>query len=89
MPDARGIQVIGMRFNNLTSHRAPTLSSAFIQFETDETRNDDPCNLTIYGIASDNAATFLNTDFDISSLPHPQCHGKLGACPVAGSRDAR
>ena len=44
------------------------MTSAYVQFSVDEAVNT-PCNLNIYGQASDNAATFIETDFDISSRP--------------------
>ena len=62
-------QWVGLRFNNLNIPQGASIVSAYIQFEADETGNDDPCNLTIYGVAADNAATFSATDFDISSRP--------------------
>ncbi|MCB0559518.1 MAG: T9SS type A sorting domain-containing protein, partial [Phaeodactylibacter sp.] len=60
-------QWVGMRFNDLNIPQGANINSAYIQFTVDENRNDDPCNLTIYGQAADNAATFSSTDFDISS----------------------
>ncbi|MCB9350368.1 MAG: hypothetical protein H6573_23060 [Lewinellaceae bacterium] len=47
-----------LRFNNLNIPQGANIVNAYIQFETDETGNDDPCNLTIYGQAADNASTF-------------------------------
>ena len=62
-------QWVGLRFNNLNIPQGANIVSAYLQFEVDESNNDDPCNLTIYGQASDNAATFTAADFDISSRP--------------------
>ncbi|MCB9035925.1 MAG: metallophosphoesterase [Lewinellaceae bacterium] len=62
-------QWLGLRFSNLNIPQGANIVSAYIQFEVDETRNDDPCNLTIYGIAADNSGTFTNVDYDVSSRP--------------------
>ncbi|MCB9350376.1 MAG: metallophosphoesterase [Lewinellaceae bacterium] len=67
--DRGTVQWVGLRFNNLNIPQGANIVNAYIQFETDETGNDDPCNLTIYGVAADNAGTFTTTDFDISSRP--------------------
>ncbi|MCB0562611.1 MAG: hypothetical protein KDD09_26850, partial [Phaeodactylibacter sp.] len=52
------IQLVGLRFNNLNIPQGAFITSAYIQFEVDETNNDDPCNVTIYGQAADDAPTF-------------------------------
>jgi len=62
-------QLVGLRFNNLNIPQGASIVNAYIQFEVDETGNDDPCNLTIYGQASDNAATFTSANFNASSRP--------------------
>ncbi|MCB9290595.1 MAG: hypothetical protein H6560_25020 [Lewinellaceae bacterium] len=41
--------------------------SAYIQFTVDETRIEDPCQITIYYHTADNAPTFTDVDGDISS----------------------
>ncbi len=64
-----GAQAVGLRFNGLNIPQGAQIVGAYIQFTVDETRNEDPCNLTIYGEASDNAALFSNTDFELSSRP--------------------
>ena len=46
---AHGVsQWSGMRFNNLNIPPGSYITSAHIQFETDENRNDDPVTSTIY-----------------------------------------
>ncbi|MCB0564801.1 MAG: hypothetical protein KDD01_10540, partial [Phaeodactylibacter sp.] len=65
--DRGNTQYVGMRFNGLNIPQGANINSAYIQFTVDETGNDDPCNLAIYGQAGDNAVTFSSTDFDISS----------------------
>ncbi|MCB9350367.1 MAG: T9SS type A sorting domain-containing protein [Lewinellaceae bacterium] len=70
MNDPRnGQQVVGLRFTGLNIPPGAVITSAYVQFSVDEAVNDNPCNLAIYGQASDNAATFTETDFDISSRP--------------------
>ncbi|MCB9290596.1 MAG: T9SS type A sorting domain-containing protein [Lewinellaceae bacterium] len=44
------------------------VTSAYVQFTVDGTVNDDPCNLTIYGEASDNADIFANVAYNVTSL---------------------
>ncbi|HZN37888.1 MAG TPA: hypothetical protein VFD82_03740 [Planctomycetota bacterium] len=61
-------QVVGLRFQNLTVPAGATISSAFVQFSTDEVKSD-PTQLTIAGEASDNPATFTGTALNISSRP--------------------
>src|SRR5690606_412792 len=36
------VQLVGLRFNNLNIPQGASIVSAYIQFETDETGNDDP-----------------------------------------------
>ena len=63
-------QVVGLRFNNLDIPQCAPITSASIKFVakfSGMVPNIDPCNLTIYGESADNAVTFSNTDFDISS----------------------
>lgn len=63
-------QVVGMRFNNLNIPQCAVINSAYIQFTANgSTVNIDPCNLEIFGEDSDNAATFSNSSFNISSRP--------------------
>ncbi|HEX6811551.1 MAG TPA: hypothetical protein VF384_08005, partial [Planctomycetota bacterium] len=61
-------QVVGLRFQNLTIPAGSFITSAYLQFTTDETTTTT-AQLTIAGQASDNAATFATTAFDISSRP--------------------
>ena len=60
-------QTVGMRFQNLTVPPGATITSAYIEFETDETSNIDPSNLTIYGQADDNPSAFTTVAGNISS----------------------
>ncbi|MHC4387079.1 MAG: metallophosphoesterase family protein [Planctomycetota bacterium] len=64
-----GDQTIGMRFNDLNIQQGQQIANAYIQFTVDETIDLNPCSLTIYGQASDNAVTFPSDPYDISSRP--------------------
>ncbi|MCB0551897.1 MAG: hypothetical protein KDD19_30305, partial [Phaeodactylibacter sp.] len=66
---SQGIQVVGLRFNGLNIPQGASITAAYIQFTVDETRNGNPCDLNIYGQASDDAATFSNGNSDITSRP--------------------
>ncbi|HAS42309.1 MAG TPA: hypothetical protein DCS93_17660 [Microscillaceae bacterium] len=63
---ARGNQLIGMRFRSLNVPQGATITSAYIQFTTDET-NTGTTNLIIRGHDVSNAGTFTSTDGNISS----------------------
>ncbi len=58
-------QIVGMRFNNINIPQGATITNAFIQFETDEV-GTDATNLTFWGQAADNAATFTSSSGNIS-----------------------
>ncbi|MCB0598091.1 MAG: metallophosphoesterase, partial [Phaeodactylibacter sp.] len=62
-------QTVGLRFQNPGIPQGAVISSAYIQFTADETRNDNPCNLTIFGEASDDAPPFSSSAFNISGRP--------------------
>ncbi len=63
---SNGAQTDGFRFNWLDIPQGATILNAYIQF-TAHDRDISGANLLIKGEASDNAATFLNVDNDISS----------------------
>ena len=66
-------QTIGLVFRNIDIPQGTHIESAYIQFACDEAdKNRDPFSVTIYGEASDNAATFQNTPYNISSRPRTQ-----------------
>ena len=60
-------QTVGMRFNGVNIPPGSLVTSAYIQFTCDETRNQNPCNLVIRGQATDNASTFTTSAYNISS----------------------
>lgn len=67
---ATGNQHVGMRFNNLSVPRGATILSAHLQFTVDETDNQNPNNLTIWGEATGNSPVFsAQVPFDVSSRP--------------------
>ncbi|MCO6477748.1 MAG: right-handed parallel beta-helix repeat-containing protein [Phaeodactylibacter sp.] len=65
----RGNQVIGLRFSNLNIPQGATIVSASIQFTVEDDENDNPCNLTITGKASDNPGNFQASFQNISTRP--------------------
>ncbi|MFT6019883.1 MAG: hypothetical protein ACI9VN_000551 [Patescibacteria group bacterium] len=62
-----GSQLIGMRFANLGIPQGALIESASIQFTVDETKNINPCQLTIFAEASNNAPPFSSSDFNLSN----------------------
>lgn len=64
----RGRQVVGLRFNGIQIPNGVSIASAYIQF-TAERVNVDPTTLTLQGESADNAPTFSDAEFDISSRP--------------------
>ncbi|MCB9297016.1 MAG: T9SS type A sorting domain-containing protein [Lewinellaceae bacterium] len=88
---SQGIQAIGMRFNGLGIPQGATITGAHLQFAVDELRDLDPCNLAIYGEASDNALAFSNSNHNITSRPRtnaavawaPQSWTSVGAAGPA------
>jgi hypothetical protein len=61
-----GPQLVGMRFTNIIIPQGATITSAYIEFEVDET-GSSPTYLTFRGEASDNAATFTSANGNISA----------------------
>ena len=59
-------QIVGIRFANVNIPQGATIKAAYVQFTVDET-SDDPTQLEIRGQASDNAASFSQAHYDISS----------------------
>ncbi len=65
--DPSVVQTVGIRFQGVNIPPGSQVTSAYIQFTCDETRNVNPCNLTIQGQAADNAATFTTSARNVSS----------------------
>ena len=66
--DAGGNQTVGLRFASVSLPAGATITSAYVQFQADETDNG-ATNLIIRGEDADNPVTFSNADFGISSRP--------------------
>lgn len=66
---ANGDQTVGMRFVGLNIPQGATISNAYIQFTVEDNNDVDPCQLTIYGQASDDALTFTTDDHNITNRP--------------------
>ncbi|MDA8692752.1 hypothetical protein N9L92_01730 [Saprospiraceae bacterium] len=63
----RGVQqIIGLRFTEIPIPQGTNIISAYIEFETDET-STVATNLTFWGEDIDDASTFTDVDFNISS----------------------
>jgi hypothetical protein len=66
--DGSNVQVVGLRFTNLTIPPGSTISSAFIQFAADEVWSV-ATNLTFAGEANDNSAAFTSAALNVSGRP--------------------
>lgn len=66
--DAGTLQVVGLRFENVTVPQGATVTSAYLQFSVDET-TDKATSVDIQGEASDSAALFAEMLNSISSRP--------------------
>ncbi|CAA6811712.1 MAG: Unknown protein [uncultured Sulfurovum sp.] len=60
-------QTIGLRFTNLNIPQGATITSASIQFNTDEVGHTDATVLNIYAQNIDNAPTFTSSSYNVSS----------------------
>lgn len=63
----RGPQVVGLRFQNLAVPPGAQITSAYIEFVTDEV-DSEPTSLVFHGQAAADAPAFTSTDYGISSL---------------------
>lgn len=59
-------QTVGMRFNNIHIPRNAFITTAYVQFQVDET-NSEATYLTLWGEAQDNPGTFISSSRNISS----------------------
>ena len=66
---ANGDQTVGMRFVGLNIPQGATISNAYIQFTVEDNNDVDPCQVTIYGQASDDAPTFTTDNHNITNRP--------------------
>ncbi len=68
--ESGGLQIVGMRYK-LPIAKGATISSAYITFEADEvgaSKNINPCVLTIWAQAVDNAPAFLNASTPLNDV---------------------
>lgn len=59
-------QLVGVRFCNIDIPQGAIIQNAYIQFQTDETNNKNPCNLVIKGELNPNASEFSNSSNNVS-----------------------
>jgi hypothetical protein len=59
---------VGLRFLGVAIPAGATITNAYIQFRADETWAD-PTNLTVNGVASDNASAWSAAKFSLSTAP--------------------
>ena len=64
--DGTASQLVGMRFNGITIPQGATITSAYVEFETDVAWSG-ACSLTLQGQAADNPGTFTTTASNLSS----------------------
>jgi len=60
------LQTVGVHFNAVNIPQGATITSAYIQFQVDETSSGS-VSVTIKGQDADNASTFSSTDYDITN----------------------
>lgn len=61
-----GLQYVGMKFRNITIDQGAVITSAYIEFEVDDTNNQDPAVTIFYGEDTDDAPDFSGSNGDIS-----------------------
>ncbi|MFK7806636.1 MAG: T9SS type A sorting domain-containing protein, partial [Saprospiraceae bacterium] len=65
--DGSNIMKIGIRFRNPEIPVGAVITNAYVQFQTDETKNLDPVSISIFGEAHDNSPVFVKAGFNISN----------------------
>lgn len=65
-------QLIGMRFTGISLPANATIVNAYIQFEVDETKANDPCNLFVFVEDNVNPGTYGMATGNISSRSYVQ-----------------
>jgi hypothetical protein len=61
-------QTVGLRFTNVALPKGATITTAYVQFQADESQLE-LTNLVVQGQAADNAATFTTASLNVSSRP--------------------
>jgi hypothetical protein len=82
----RGAQTIGIRFPGLDLPPGAVITSAWLQFWADETGNAST-DLLLEGQAADDAATFSNTRWDVSSRARTSAQVVWSVAPWAAVGD--
>ncbi|UCD50847.1 MAG: hypothetical protein JSW27_25395 [Phycisphaerales bacterium] len=67
-------QVIGLRFQDVAVASDAIITAAWLQFEVDETKDDQPVNLLIEGQLSPNPDTFSDELNSVTSRPRTQAN---------------
>jgi len=84
----KGLDVIvGLRFNSVGIPQGATIQSAYLQFQADEV-NVDSASLVVQGEAADHAATFTETNGDLSSRPRTTASTPWSPDPWTGVGEA-
>ncbi|RMF30988.1 MAG: hypothetical protein D6765_02425, partial [Bacteroidetes bacterium] len=60
--------LVGMRFQNLNIPQGATITEAYLEFKAKSSESGD-CDLTFWAEKTDDAATFANSDFNLSNRP--------------------
>jgi 2',3'-cyclic-nucleotide 2'-phosphodiesterase (5'-nucleotidase family) len=60
-------QLVGLRFSSVSLPSGATITRAYIQFQVDEDKMNNPCELYVFGENNANPSTYSLTGFDISS----------------------
>jgi len=66
-----GDQIIGLRFTNIFLPPGATITNAYVQFTTDETRNRSG-NMLIRAENTNNSTPYLNQKYNLSSRPRTE-----------------
>jgi len=78
--EGAGVQILGFRFASLNIPAGAIITSAHIQFRADEV-NTEATTLTIRGEAVNNAATFANAAYTVSSRPMTSASAQWSPAP--------
>ena len=91
MTDATGTGspkvVVGMRFNSIAIPQGALITSAYVQFASDEV-DSASTSLTIKGQAADNPLTFSTTLFDLTTRPTTTTAANWSVAPWLAAGDA-
>ncbi|MBF0590232.1 MAG: VWA domain-containing protein, partial [Magnetococcales bacterium] len=80
-------QKVGLRFQGVAIPRGATISSAYLEFEMDESHSTST-NLTIHAEASDNASTFTSQSHNISNRQTTAASTSWSDLPILSVNDS-